>query len=201
MNIHTTEPHAKHQPRVEDRALITGEGRFIDDVAAPGQAYGVFVRSPHAFARIRSIDVAAARSAPGVLAVLTAAEMTQGGVGDMARHPPMEGRHGSNSSTHSGRRLPASECCTSANASPWWSPSAGLVRAMDGAELVTVEYEEIEPVVDLSRRCAPGARNYGRRPRATSRSTGSGPADDGSKAREARRRSPTGAHVARVRKS
>src|SRR4051812_30824037 len=95
MNIHTTAPHAKRQPRVEDRALVSGEGRFIDDVAAPGQAFAAFVRSPHAFARIRAIDVAAASGAPGVLAVLTAAEMAKEGVGNMARHPPMDGRRGS----------------------------------------------------------------------------------------------------------
>jgi len=66
-------------PRFEDRRLITGAGRFTDDQSLPGQAYGVFVRSPHAHARIRGIDSAAARARPGVIAVFTAADYTADG--------------------------------------------------------------------------------------------------------------------------
>ena len=58
-------------PRVEDRGLLTGAGRFTADTWPSSAAHAVFVRSPHAHARIDSIDVAAARQAPGVLAVLT----------------------------------------------------------------------------------------------------------------------------------
>jgi carbon-monoxide dehydrogenase large subunit len=70
-------------PRIEDSALLRGGGRFIDDVRLPGQADSYFVRSPHAFARIRSIDTAEARAVPGVLAVLTARDMAQAGVGNL----------------------------------------------------------------------------------------------------------------------
>ena len=56
--------------RFEDPRLLRGQGRYINDVNLPGQAYAVFVRSPHAHAKIRSIDVEAAKKAPGVLAVL-----------------------------------------------------------------------------------------------------------------------------------
>ena len=52
-----------------------GRGRFVEDAPQPNQAYAVFVRSPHAHARIRSIDVAAARAAKGVVAVLTHKEI------------------------------------------------------------------------------------------------------------------------------
>ena len=55
--------------RVEDKRFVTGAGRYTDDIDRPGQAYAVFVRSPHAHARIRSVDADAARTAPGVLAV------------------------------------------------------------------------------------------------------------------------------------
>jgi carbon-monoxide dehydrogenase large subunit len=61
-------------PRFEDLRLITGRGRFTDDRSLPGQAYGVFVRSPHAHARILRLDGTAARALPGVIAVLTAAD-------------------------------------------------------------------------------------------------------------------------------
>ena len=57
--------------RVEDPRLVTGKGSFADDVKLPGMLYASFVRSPHAHARIRSIDVSAASSLPGVVAVLT----------------------------------------------------------------------------------------------------------------------------------
>jgi len=58
-------------PRIEDHALLTGAGRFTDDVSLPGEAHAAFVRSPHAHARIAGIDAAPALAAPGVLAVYT----------------------------------------------------------------------------------------------------------------------------------
>src|SRR5262249_28118273 len=58
-------------PRFEDLRLVRGAGNYTDDVSVPGQTYAVFVRTPHAHARIVAIDAAAARGHPGVLAVLT----------------------------------------------------------------------------------------------------------------------------------
>ena len=66
--------------RREDRRLLTGRGRYSDDLNLPGQAYAVMVRSPHAHARIRSIDAAAARAAPGVLAVLDGKDLLADGL-------------------------------------------------------------------------------------------------------------------------
>ena len=66
--------------RREDLRLLTGGGRYSDDINVPGQAYAVMVRSPHAHARIRSIDVAAAQTAPGVLEVLTGHDMLADGL-------------------------------------------------------------------------------------------------------------------------
>ena len=64
--------------RVEDAALLTGRGRYIDDIAvAPGTLHAAVLRSPHPHAVIRSIDVAAARAARGVAAVVTGAEVTK----------------------------------------------------------------------------------------------------------------------------
>jgi len=63
--------------RVEDGPLLTGRGRFIDDLGVrPGTLHAAILRSPHAHAKIRAIDVAAARKAPGVAAVITGAEVT-----------------------------------------------------------------------------------------------------------------------------
>ncbi|HXC26456.1 MAG TPA: xanthine dehydrogenase family protein molybdopterin-binding subunit [Stellaceae bacterium] len=66
--------------RREDLRLVTGRGRYSDDLNLRGQAYAVFVRSPYAHALIRSLDIAAAKSASGVLAVLTSEEMRADGL-------------------------------------------------------------------------------------------------------------------------
>ncbi|HEU4438160.1 MAG TPA: xanthine dehydrogenase family protein molybdopterin-binding subunit, partial [Methylomirabilota bacterium] len=69
--------------RFEDVRLLRGEGRFLGDVNLPGQAQAVILRSPHAHARIVSIDASAARRAPGVLAVFTGADLARDGLGTM----------------------------------------------------------------------------------------------------------------------
>src|SRR5262249_31146669 len=61
--------------RVEDRRHLTGRGCFVADVAPPGTLHGIFVRSPHAHARIRSIDASVANALPGVVAVLSGIDM------------------------------------------------------------------------------------------------------------------------------
>jgi len=61
--------------RREDQPLLTGRGRFVDDLAVGGALHVILARSPHAHARIRSIDAAAARRAPGVVAVITAEDL------------------------------------------------------------------------------------------------------------------------------
>ena len=63
--------------RSEDPRILTGTGRYIDDVRLPGMLHAAFVRSPFAHARITSVDVSAAREAPGVVLVLTGEELEQ----------------------------------------------------------------------------------------------------------------------------
>ena len=67
--------------RKEDVRLLTGRGTYTDDIDRPGQAHMVVVRSPFAHARILSIDTAAAKAAPGVLAVLTGQDADADGIG------------------------------------------------------------------------------------------------------------------------
>src|SRR5512145_2378435 len=69
--------------RFEDRRLLQGGGRYLDDVNLPGQAYAVIVRSVHAHAKIRGLDARAALKAPGVVAVLTGADVAKDGLGTM----------------------------------------------------------------------------------------------------------------------
>src|SRR5260370_32004546 len=94
MDSKTTASHPQRHPRVEDYALVRGAGHFVADRNDQNQAFGWFVRSPHAFARIGAIDVERTRRAQGVLAVLTAADMEAAGVGTVGRHPPLSGRGG-----------------------------------------------------------------------------------------------------------
>ncbi len=65
--------------RIEDERLLTGQGRYTDDIQLPGMAYGVTLRSPYGHARVAAIDTAAARAMPGVLAVYTAADVASYG--------------------------------------------------------------------------------------------------------------------------
>ena len=73
--------------RKEDRRLLTGRGRFSDDVNLPGQAYAAMARSPHAHARILNIDSAGALAVPGVLAVLTGEDLLEDGLGRIPHRP------------------------------------------------------------------------------------------------------------------
>ena len=74
-------------PRFEDLRLVRGAGSYTDDVSIPGRAFAVFVRAPHAHASIASIDAAAARSRPGVLAVLTGDDYVADGHVGIAHFP------------------------------------------------------------------------------------------------------------------
>src|SRR6266567_3255466 len=69
--------------RKEDFRFITGKGQYTDDINRPGQTYIHFVRSPHAHAKIRKIDSAQAGKMPGVVAVLTGADLANDKIGNL----------------------------------------------------------------------------------------------------------------------
>ena len=77
-------------PRTEDPVLVSGKGRYSDDVSLPGQAYAVMVRSHYAHGIIRNIDTMEARAMPGVLAVYTAADLAAGGIGPLPARQVMK---------------------------------------------------------------------------------------------------------------
>src|SRR5260221_12491654 len=81
----------------EDVRFVTGTGRFTDDVSRPRQAYAYFLRSPHAHARLIAIDSAAAKAAPGILAVYTYAEIAAAGLGLIKCAAPVKNRDGPDS--------------------------------------------------------------------------------------------------------
>jgi carbon-monoxide dehydrogenase large subunit len=146
--------------RKEDRRLVTGAGNYTSDVALPGQLYAAIVRSPHAHARIRGIDTAAAKAAPGVVDVLTGADLAADGVGSIpsgAHIPglvdvPLNNRDGSP------RRVTPIPLFAVDKARFVGDPVAAVVAeslaaALDGAEQVAVDYEEL-PAVTATRRAA-----------------------------------------------
>src|SRR5580704_5924847 len=69
----------KSIPRLEDERFVTGRGRYTNDIPPPDACWAYVLRSPHAHARIRAIQVEAARARPGVLAVLTASDYARDG--------------------------------------------------------------------------------------------------------------------------
>jgi carbon-monoxide dehydrogenase large subunit len=141
-------------PRVEDEPLVRGRGRYAADTPEPNQAYAFFVRSPHAFARIRSVDTAAAAAAPGVIGILTASDLE--GVGNIGRHPPVPGRNGN------GLVIPFRPALAGERVMHIGEPVVMVVAetaaaAQDAAEFVSIDYEEMTPVVDARAALRAGA--------------------------------------------
>jgi carbon-monoxide dehydrogenase large subunit len=85
----------QHVPRFEDPRLVRGEGQYVGDVALPGMVFGYVLRSPHAHAKIKSIETGRAKAAPGVLAVLTGADWKASGYGDLPVPGGLKRRDGS----------------------------------------------------------------------------------------------------------
>jgi carbon-monoxide dehydrogenase large subunit len=143
-------------PRTEDRALLTGRGRFVDDVSLPGQAHLAFLRSPYAHARIRSIDASAASALPGVAAVWTGRDLVEAGVKPLPLRTALKRRDGSPAATPPRRGLAHEEVRYVGE------PVAAVVaetreRAAEALRLLQVDYEELPAVVDPADSVAPGA--------------------------------------------
>jgi carbon-monoxide dehydrogenase large subunit len=147
---------SRSQKRIEDDRLLVGKGLYSDDRDLPGQAWMVVLRSPHAHARIASVDASEARKAPGVVAVYTAAEMKADGLGHIP-NPPLFKRP-------DGEPMGAPPRTPFADGVAFYAghPVAAVIgetrmQAMDAAELVTIEYEELHCVVHPVKAIEPGA--------------------------------------------
>src|SRR5215831_5202937 len=156
MDAETAVNRTRRGPRIEDDYLVRGAGRFVADTPEPGQAYAAFVRSPHACARILSIEFTEARCLRGVTAILTAKDMEAAGVGNVGRHAPLSGR--------GGKRLvmPNRPALARERVMHIGEPVAMVIAdtalaALDAAERVIVEYEEITPVIDVRDAVKPDA--------------------------------------------
>src|ERR1700744_323411 len=142
--------------RKEDRRFITGKGRYVDDVKLLGMTHAHFIRSPHAHAKVKSIDSSAAMKMPGVIAVLTGQELVDDKVGNLICGWAITSKDG-----------------TPMKMGAWPAMGPETVRfvgqavavviaerknlARDAAEAVVVEYEELPSVPDVMSAIKPGA--------------------------------------------
>lgn len=133
--------------RVEDQRFITGAGRYTDDISVAGQAYGYVVRSPHAHARIKGIDTAAALSAPGVLAVYTAEDL---GDASIPCFIPTKNRDGTDRADPKHPVLCGDEA-NYAGDNVAFVVAETRSQAKDAAELVDVTYEPLPAVADTAK--------------------------------------------------
>jgi aerobic carbon-monoxide dehydrogenase large subunit len=138
--------------RSEDPRILTGAGRYVDDIKLPGMLHAAFVRSPIAHARVLSIDVAAARALPGVLAVFTGAELEAMTV---PGPDPLTAMLGGAGPTPEFTLLATDKVRFAGD------PVAIVIArsrylAEDGCELVEVEYDDLLPVTNASAALDPG---------------------------------------------
>src|SRR5579862_1743164 len=142
--------------REEDLRLLTGRGRYVDDVAAPGGARGYVLRSPHAHARLAAIDTSAARAAPGVLAVLTGADLATRGLGTLRPAVPRR-KHTGAAAFVCPQPLLAQRRVRYVGDPVAFVVAETLNQAKDAAELIAVGYEPLPAVVSAEAALAPGA--------------------------------------------
>jgi carbon-monoxide dehydrogenase large subunit len=133
--------------RKEDERLLTGKGGYTDDFDLPRQAWGAVVRSPHAHARIVSLDASAARAAPGVIEVLTAREVAADAVRPLRCAAPLKGADGEPLFAPP-REVLQGERVRYVGDLVAFVVAETREQARDAAELVQVEYDALPAVVD-----------------------------------------------------
>lgn len=142
--------------RREDLRLVTGAGRYTADEDLPGQAYAYFVRADRAHAELRAIDVAAALAAPGVIGILTGADVAAAGLRGLPVNLPLRDK---------GRRplaQPHRPALAQGRVRHVGEPVAlvlaeSLPAAQDAAELIAIDYADLPAVPDLETARRPGA--------------------------------------------
>ncbi len=142
--------------RIEDPALVTGRGAFVDDFDLEGEAQLCFLRSLHAHARIVSIDASAAMAIPGVVAVLTGDDLVRAGVGAFPGPTGFKRPDGSNGVAPPRRPL-AHERVRFVGEAVAAIVAMTREAALDARDAVVVEYEDLPAVVDVDDAIAPGA--------------------------------------------
>ena len=143
--------------RKEDLRLLTGGGRYLDDLNLPGQAHAAFLRSPHAHARIAGIDAAAAAKRPGVVAVLTGADLEADGIPPMpclAHVPP---KPGTPEPVFPRRTALATDRVRHVGDAVAMVVAESAAVARDALEHIVVDYDPLPAVTDPVAATQPGA--------------------------------------------
>jgi aerobic carbon-monoxide dehydrogenase large subunit len=135
--------------RMEDPRLLTGGGRYTDDIVLPGMLHGVVLRSPHAAAKLGAIDTVGARSVPGVKAIFTAADLNADGIAPMPCAAPVQNRDGSDMAS------PPHPALADGAVRHVGDPVAFIVAetakaARDAAELIGVDYATESAITDVA---------------------------------------------------
>ena len=135
--------------RREDPRLITGTATYVDDIKLPDMHYAALVRSPHAAANIRSIDISKAAALPGVVAVYTGPDTERRRRRGVRRRSAWASQAAAQHACHRSRlsRRP-SGCCRGRD---------GSLRRGDAADLIEVDYDVLQAVADPEKALAPGA--------------------------------------------
>ncbi len=142
--------------RKEDFRFITGHGQYTDDVVRPGETRAVFVRSPHAHAKIKSIDVSAAKKLPGVVDILTGADLATDKIGNLICGWMIHSKDGTpmKMAPHPALASGKVNCVGDAVAVVI---AETMAQGRDAAEKVKVDYEVLTAVVDPAKAQAQGA--------------------------------------------
>src|ERR1700743_2776903 len=142
--------------RKEDRRFITGKGRYVDDIKLVGMTHAHFVRSPHAHAKVKSVDASAAMKMPGVLAVLTGRQLVDDKIGNLICGWAITSKDGSAMKMGAWPAMaPETVRFVGQGVAVVIAESKNLAR--DAAEAVIVDYEELPAVPDIRAAIRPGA--------------------------------------------
>jgi carbon-monoxide dehydrogenase large subunit len=141
--------------RFEDPRLLRGGGRYVGDMVLPGMAFGYVLRSPHAHARIRSIDVSTAKAAPGVLTVLIGADWQASGWGDLPVPGGLKRRDGSVFRPPY-PALAIDRVCFVGDPVAFVVAET-YVQALDAAERIAVDYEPLPAIASTAEATREGA--------------------------------------------
>lgn len=142
--------------RKEDKRFITGAGRYVDDMVVPGMKHAAFVRSPHAHAQIKKIDVKKAQGMPGVIGVLTGKELKADGIGNLICGWMIHSKDGSPMKMGAWSPLAVDKV-------RYVGDAIAIVvaetkgQARDAAEAVEITYKELKAVVDATKALQKGA--------------------------------------------
>src|SRR6266567_4082846 len=141
--------------RKEDFRFITGKGQYTDDITRPGQTYIHFVRSPHAHAKIRKIDTAAAKAMPGVVAVLTGADLANDKIGNLICGWAITSKDGTPMKMSAHPAIANVKACHVGDAVAVVIAET-LGQARDAGEKVVIDYEVLPAVADPAKAQAAG---------------------------------------------